>query len=91
MEKNTEKQKVTMKTGVVDIGGGFRGIYALSVGDYCMEHCAMPMGNILWTILNFVTIRWNFMSFPQMHERDKPSILTKAWRRHRNMPNKVRC
>lgn len=38
MEKNTEKQAITMKTGVVDAGGGFRGIYAVGVLDYCMEH-----------------------------------------------------
>lgn len=38
MEKNKEKQEVTMKTGVVDVGGGLRGIYAAGVLDYCMEH-----------------------------------------------------
>ena len=38
MEKNTEKQEITMKTGVVDVGGGLRGIYAAGVLDYCMEH-----------------------------------------------------
>ena len=27
-----------MKTGVIDVGGGFRGIYAAGVLDYCMEH-----------------------------------------------------
>ena len=27
-----------MKTGVVDVGGGLRGIYAAGVLDYCMEH-----------------------------------------------------
>ena len=27
-----------MKTGVIDVGGGFRGIYAVGVFDYCMEH-----------------------------------------------------
>ena len=27
-----------MKTGVVDVGGGLRGIYAVGVFDYCMEH-----------------------------------------------------
>ena len=27
-----------MKTGVVDAGGGFRGIYAVGVLDYCMEN-----------------------------------------------------
>ena len=27
-----------MKTGVVDAGGGLRGIYAAGVLDYCMEH-----------------------------------------------------
>lgn len=26
------------KTGVVDVGGGFRGIYAAGVLDYCMDH-----------------------------------------------------
>jgi len=26
------------KTGVVDVGGGYRGIYAAGVLDYCMEH-----------------------------------------------------
>ncbi len=26
-----------MKTGVIDVGGGFRGIYAVGVFDYCME------------------------------------------------------
>ena len=26
-----------MKTGVVDVGGGFRGIYACGVLDYCMD------------------------------------------------------
>lgn len=29
MEKNAEKQEVAMKTGVVDVGGGLRGIAAL--------------------------------------------------------------
>ena len=38
MEKNTEKQGITMKTGVVDVGGGLRGIYAVWVPDDCMEH-----------------------------------------------------
>ena len=38
MEKNTEKQEITVKTGIVDVGGGFRGIYAAGVMDYCMEH-----------------------------------------------------
>lgn len=38
MEKNKEKQEVTMKTGVVDVGGGLRGIYAAGVLDYCMDH-----------------------------------------------------
>lgn len=27
-----------MKTGVVDVGGGLRGIYAVGVLDYCMDH-----------------------------------------------------
>lgn len=27
-----------MKTGVVDVGGGLRGIYAVGVFDYCMDH-----------------------------------------------------
>lgn len=27
-----------MKTGVVDVGGGLRGIYAAGVLDYCMDH-----------------------------------------------------
>ena len=27
-----------MKIGVVDVGGGLRGIYAVGVLDYCMEH-----------------------------------------------------
>lgn len=27
-----------MKIGVVDVGGGLRGIYAVGVPDYCMEH-----------------------------------------------------
>ena len=27
-----------MKIGVVDVGGGLRGIYAAGVLDYCMEH-----------------------------------------------------
>ena len=26
-----------MKTGVIDVGGGLRGIYAAGVLDYCME------------------------------------------------------
>ncbi len=26
-----------MKTGIVDVGGGLRGIYAAGVLDYCME------------------------------------------------------
>ena len=38
MEKNTEKQEVTMKTGVVDVGGGLRGIYAAGILDFCMDH-----------------------------------------------------
>ncbi len=27
-----------MKTGVIDVGGGYRGIYAAGVLDYCMKH-----------------------------------------------------
>lgn len=26
-----------MKTGIIDVGGGLRGIYAAGVLDYCME------------------------------------------------------
>lgn len=26
-----------MKTGVVDVGGGLRGVYAAGVFDYCLE------------------------------------------------------
>lgn len=26
-----------MKTGIIDVGGGFRGIYAVGVLDYCMD------------------------------------------------------
>jgi len=26
------------KTGVIDVGGGFRGIYAAGVLDYCLDH-----------------------------------------------------
>ena len=26
-----------MKTGIVDVGGGFRGIYAAGIFDYCMD------------------------------------------------------
>ncbi|WP_330656440.1 hypothetical protein [Acutalibacter muris] len=26
-----------MKTGVIDVGGGLRGIYAVGVPDYCMD------------------------------------------------------
>ena len=26
-----------MKTGIVDVGGGFRGIYAAGVFDYCLD------------------------------------------------------
>lgn len=29
---------MTGKTGVVDVGGGYRGIYAAGVMDYCMDH-----------------------------------------------------
>ena len=38
MGRETENQTITMKTGVVDVGGGLRGIYAAGVLDYCMEH-----------------------------------------------------
>lgn len=31
MEKNTEKQENAIKTGVVDVGGGLRGIYTAIV------------------------------------------------------------
>lgn len=27
-----------MKTGVIDVGGGLREIYAVGVFDYCMDH-----------------------------------------------------
>ena len=27
-----------MKTGVIDVGGGLRGSYAVGIFDYCMEH-----------------------------------------------------
>ena len=27
-----------MKTGVVDVGGGLRGIYAVGVLDYCVDN-----------------------------------------------------
>lgn len=27
-----------MKTGVIDVGGGLRGIYAVGIFDYCMDH-----------------------------------------------------
>lgn len=27
-----------MRTAVVDVGGGMRGIYAAGVLDYCMDH-----------------------------------------------------
>ena len=26
-----------MKTGIIDVGGGFRGVYAAGVLDYCMD------------------------------------------------------
>ena len=26
------------KTGIVDVGGGMRGIYAAGVMDYCLDH-----------------------------------------------------
>ena len=27
-----------MKTGIIDVGGGMRGIYAAGVFDYCLDH-----------------------------------------------------
>lgn len=27
-----------MKTGIVDVGGGLRGIYAAGVFDWCLDH-----------------------------------------------------
>lgn len=27
-----------MKTGVIDVGGGLRGIYVVGIFDYCMDH-----------------------------------------------------
>lgn len=27
-----------MKTGVIDVGGGLSGIYAVGIFDYCMDH-----------------------------------------------------
>ena len=27
-----------MKTGVVDVGGGLRGVYTAGVFDYCLDH-----------------------------------------------------
>ena len=27
-----------MKTGIIDVGGGFRGVYACGVLDYCLDH-----------------------------------------------------
>ncbi len=27
-----------MKTGIVDVGGGYRGVYAAGVMDYCMDN-----------------------------------------------------
>ena len=27
-----------MKTGIIDVGGGFRGVYAAGVFDYCLDH-----------------------------------------------------
>ena len=27
-----------MKIGVIDVGGGLRGIYAVGIFDYCMDH-----------------------------------------------------
>ena len=38
MGRNAEAQDITMKTGVIDVGGGLREIYAAGVLDYCMEH-----------------------------------------------------
>ncbi len=32
------KEGTNMKTGIVDVGGGMRGIYACGVMDYCLEH-----------------------------------------------------
>lgn len=34
----TDDRVKNMKTGVVDVGGGLRGIYAVGVLDYCMDH-----------------------------------------------------
>ena len=28
----------TMKTGIIDVGGGFRGVYAAGVLDYCLDN-----------------------------------------------------
>lgn len=37
-ERNGWKGRVRkMKLGVVDIGGGLRGVYAAGIFDYCME------------------------------------------------------
>ena len=30
-------KELLMKTGIVDVGGGLRGIYAAGVLDYCMD------------------------------------------------------
>ena len=38
MGRNAEVQDITMKTGIIDVGGGLRGIYAAGVLYYCMEH-----------------------------------------------------
>lgn len=35
--KNTPKKEKQMKIGVVDVGGGLRGVYATGVLDYCMD------------------------------------------------------
>lgn len=36
-EKRERTVPVKMKTGIVDVGGGLRGIYAAGVLDYCMD------------------------------------------------------
>lgn len=33
-----ERNSKPVKTGVIDVGGGYRGIYAAGVLDYCMDH-----------------------------------------------------
>lgn len=37
MQKTTEKGAVQSKTGVIDVGGGMRGVYAAGVFDRCLE------------------------------------------------------